>query len=82
MKIEKRFLWQAAGVLSMIAAIEILHFVYGGRIWAYLRGHFWLAGFLPLVLIFLALLARNLYLEYRQDPEVNSEPQQAGSAKP
>jgi hypothetical protein len=54
-----------AGVLFLFA----LHKVYGGRVWTYIGSHLWLVCFLPLVLLFLVLLAHQLYREYRQEPE-------------
>ena len=41
----------------------------GGRVLAYVESHLGLTVLLPLVLIFLGLLARRLYLEYRQEPD-------------
>jgi hypothetical protein len=45
-----------------------LHNVFGGQVWAYIVLHPWQTIFLPLVVIFLVLLASGLYRQYRQEP--------------
>ena len=68
-------------IVSVVVMTEVLQFADGGRIWAYMKNHFWLVCFLPLVVIFLALLVRGMYLQYRQEPEENLQLRSAHSVK-
>ena len=57
-----------SGVAGFLFLIAIRN-VYGGRVWAYMEGHFWLVCFLPLMSLFLVLLALGLYKQYAQEPD-------------
>jgi hypothetical protein len=78
---KNRFLLRIVSLLAVVVTIEVLQFADGGRIWAYMKDHFWLVCFLPLVVIFLALLVRGMYLQYRQEPEENSQLRSAHNIK-
>jgi hypothetical protein len=52
-------------ILCGLSLLALKHFD-GGKGWTYLQKHFWLVGFLPLVVLFVALLGRSYYLQYKQ----------------
>jgi cytochrome bd-type quinol oxidase subunit 2 len=67
MKSRKTIRFVAGWIVSvLILALGALN---GGRVGRYIESHLGLTVLLPLALIFLGLLARALYLEYRQDPD-------------
>ncbi len=59
-----------------------LRFIAGGRFWNFMEDHLWLTVVLPLVALFLLLLARGMYMQYRREPERNSKLGGAQNAKP
>ena len=54
--------------LAAFLVTMALRFVNGGRAWVYVENHLGLTALLPLASIFLGLLARNFYLEYKREP--------------
>lgn len=59
----------------------VFRFAAGGRIWEAMIDHIWLTAVLPLVVLFLLLFARGMYMQYRREPEGNSKMDGAPSAK-
>jgi hypothetical protein len=47
----------------------VLQTVNHGRVWAFIEIHPWRTIVLPLVLLFLVLLGRGLFKQYRPEPE-------------
>ena len=64
-----RLAWWIGFPLSVVA----LRFIAGGRAWDYLVDHLWLTAVLPLVVLFLLLFARGVYMQYRREPEGDSK---------
>lgn len=50
-----------------------LRFVDDGRVWNYMVDHLWLTAVLPLVVLFLLLFVRGMYMQYRREPEGNMQ---------
>ncbi len=73
-----RLAWWVGFPLSLVA----LRFIAGGRAWNYLVDHLWLTALLPLVVLFLLLFARGMYMQYRRPPEGNPKMDGAQKAKP
>lgn len=64
-----RLAWWIGFPLTMV----VLRFVAGGRLWEDLVDHLWLSAVLPLVVLFLLLFARGMYMQYRREPQRNSK---------
>jgi hypothetical protein len=73
-----RLAWWIGFPLSMVA----LRFAGAGRAWEFMEDHLWLTAVLPLVVLFLLLLARGLYMQYRREPEGRPKMDSATGAKP
>jgi hypothetical protein len=73
-----RLAWWIGFPLCMV----VLRFAAGGRIWNYMVDHVWLAAVLPLVVLFLLLFVRGMYMQYRREPEGNPKVDGAHRAKP
>jgi len=65
----KKVLLSVVSFAVCFALLLILQTVNHGRGWAFIEIHPWQTIVLPLVLIFLVLLARGLYKQYRLEPE-------------
>ena len=59
-----------------------LRFIGGGRVWEYMVNHLALTALLPLVVLFLVLFVRGMYMRYRREPNKSSRMDGAQSAKP
>ncbi|MGA9063228.1 MAG: hypothetical protein WB341_16395 [Terracidiphilus sp.] len=59
-----------------------LRFIGGGRVWEYMVNHLALTALLPLVVLFLVLFVRGMYMQYRREPNKSSRMDGAQSAKP
>jgi len=75
---KSRVAWWVGFPLSMI----VLRFIAGGRIWDYLVDHLWITALVPLVVLFLLLLGRGVYMQYRRVPEANSKIDGVQKARP
>jgi hypothetical protein len=73
-----RLAWWVGFPLSLVA----LRFIAGGRAWDYLVDHLWLTALLPLVVLFLLLFARGMYMQRRRGLEGNPKMDSAHRAKP
>ncbi len=73
-----RLAWWIGFPLSLIA----LRLIEGGRVWDYLVDHLWLTALLPLAVLFMLLLGRGMYMQYRREPQGNRKMGGAHSAKP
>ena len=51
--------------VAIFLTFLVLSTVAGGRPWEYMKNHLWISRVLPLVLLFLILMARALFREYR-----------------
>jgi RsiW-degrading membrane proteinase PrsW (M82 family) len=59
-----------------------LRFVDGGRAWNYMMNHLVLTALLPIVVMFLVLVARGFYMQHRQHDGDGSKFGGAHGAKP
>ncbi|SPE18321.1 exported hypothetical protein [Candidatus Sulfotelmatomonas gaucii] len=73
-----RLAWWVGFPLSLVA----MRFIAGGRAWDYLVDHLWLTAVLPLVVLFLLLFARGMYMQHRRQPGGNPKMGSAHRAKP
>lgn len=59
-----------------------LRFADGGQVWNYMMNHLALTALLPLVVMFLVLVARGFYMQHRQQQGDSSKLDGAHNAKP
>ena len=59
-----------------------LRFAAGGRVWGYMVDHLWLAAVLPLVVLFVLLFTRGMYMQHRREPNESSNVGGAQKARP